>query len=63
MLPKNHNPFEFRDAQKKLQEANERANNLEERIRAVLEGEKPTDPRSWEYFIWKRYKDPLSWFR
>ena len=63
MLPKNHNPFEFRDTQKKLEEANFKANNLEDRIQAVLAGEQPTDLRSWEYFIWKRYKDPLSWLR
>jgi predicted component of type VI protein secretion system len=60
-LPKNiPNPFEFRDNLEKLKETREKGKTQEERIQAILEGEKPTDQLSWEFYIWKKYKDPLA---
>jgi hypothetical protein len=38
----------------------ERAKTTQQRIEEVLQGEKPTDVMSWEFFIWQKYKDPLS---
>jgi hypothetical protein len=53
------NPFEFRDNLQKLKDVREKQKTLEERIQAVLDGEKPKDIMSWEFYIWMSYKDPF----
>jgi hypothetical protein len=55
-----NNPFEHRDKIQQVEKLKQRELTTEERIKAVLEGDKPTDVMSWEYFIWNRYKDPLN---
>ena len=44
----------------KIEKQLERVRSTQERIQAVLAGEQPTDVMSWEYYIWKTYKDPLA---
>jgi|688.fasta_scaffold523157_2 hypothetical protein len=57
------NPFEFRDNLQKLKDTREKGRTEAERIQAILDGEKPTDVMSWEFYIWNKYKDPLSRIR
>jgi len=59
MCPKNLDPLSHMIHEAKLAKAEQKQLSTQERIKLILEGDKPTDPMSWEYFIWNRYKDPL----
>ena len=54
------NPLHHMQREAKLVRQVERAKTTQQRIEEVLQGEKPTDVMSWEFFIWQKYKDPLS---
>jgi hypothetical protein len=52
-------PLSLMKHEAKLKKAEEKQLTTQERIQAVLAGEKPTDVMSWEFYIWKTYNDPL----
>jgi hypothetical protein len=60
MTKKLPNPFEYRDHLKELEKIKQKEDELRKRIQAVLDGEKPKDVMSWEYYIWESHRDPLT---
>jgi hypothetical protein len=58
-MANNLDPLSHMKHEAKLQKAEQKQITTQERIQAILEGEKPTNVMSWEYHIWTKYKDPL----
>lgn len=54
------NPFEHRDQLLKLEKMRQKEIELKNRIQEIIEGDKPTDVMSWEYYIWESHRDPLQ---
>jgi hypothetical protein len=55
-----NNPFEYRDQLAKLEKMKQKELDLKTRIQNIIEGEKPKDVMSWEYYIWESHRDPLQ---
>lgn len=52
--------MEYQAKLKKFEERQERQKlTQQERIDAVLAGDQPKDELSWEFMIWRKFKDPL----
>jgi hypothetical protein len=58
-MKKQPNTFEYKDHLKALEKAKQKDEAFRKRIQDVIEGEKPTDIMSWEYYIWEQHHDPL----
>ena len=58
-FPNLMDPLSLMKHEAKLKKAEEKQLNTQERIKAILEGDQPTDVMSWEYYIWKTYTNPL----
>jgi hypothetical protein len=54
------NPFAYRDELKKMEKLKAKEQTLQEKIQAVVEGEKPKDVMSWEFYIWNQYNNPMQ---
>jgi hypothetical protein len=53
-------PLSHMKHEAKLKQVEQRQLTTQQRIEQVLQGEKPTDVMSWEFYIWQKYNDPLS---
>jgi hypothetical protein len=53
------NPFEHRDQLQKIEKLRASEKALNDKIQAVIDGEKPKDIMSWEFYIWMRHHDPF----
>jgi hypothetical protein len=53
-------PLSHMKHEAKLKQVEQKQLTTQQRIEEILQGEQPTDVMSWEFFIWKKYKDPLN---
>jgi hypothetical protein len=53
------NPFEYRDELQKVEKQNAKQQQLKDRIQEIIKGDKPENPMSWEFYIWRTHNDPL----
>ena len=52
-------PLAHMQYEAKLKKAEQKMKTTQERIKEILEGEKPIDELSWEFYIWKTHNNPL----
>jgi len=52
-------PLSLMKHEAKLQKQQQKQLTTRERIDAVLTGDQPKDELSWEFMIWRKFKDPL----